>query len=96
MDRGTWGTAQCALVGWWDWFERFRDGAANNVGGDTFRSRVMLKIAEKLGFQTGTMVEVFKNRRLTAFLRPIIWISGDPGGKICKKRLQLLAIRGRF
>jgi hypothetical protein len=56
----------------------------------------MLKIAEKLGFQTGTMVEVCKNRRLTAFLRPIIWISGDPGGKICKKRLQLLAIRGRF
>ncbi len=57
------------LIGWWDWFERFRDGAANNVGGDTFRSRMMLKIAEKLGFQTGTMVEVCKNRRLTAFFK---------------------------
>lgn len=56
----------------------------------------MLKIAEKLGFQTGMMIEVCKNRRPTTFLRPIIWILGDSGGKICKKILQLIAIRGRF
>jgi len=56
----------------------------------------MLKIAEKLGFQTGTMVAVCKNRTSTAFLTSIIWVLGVPGGKIDKKRLQLVAIRGRF
>jgi len=57
---------------------------------------VILKIGEKLGFQTGTMVEVCKHHGPISFLRPIIWIMGDFGGKICKKRLQLVANRGRF
>jgi len=48
---------------------------------------MMLKIAEKLGYQTGTMVEVCKNHRPTTFLRAIIWVLGDSDGKICKKRL---------
>ena len=56
----------------------------------------MPKIAEKLDFQTGTMVEVCNNCRPTAFLRPIIWILGDSGDRICKKRLKLVTIRGRF
>lgn len=57
---------------------------------------VMLKMAEKLGFQTGTVVEVYENRSPTAFLRVIIWLLDDSGGKICKKRPQLLAIWGRI
>lgn len=48
---------------------------------------MMLKIAEKLGYQAGTMVEVCKNHRPTTFLRAIIWVLGDSDGKICEKRL---------
>ncbi len=47
---------------------------------------MMLKITEKLGYQTGSMVEVCKNHRPTTFLRAIIWVLGDSGGKICKIR----------
>jgi hypothetical protein len=60
------------------------------------RSRVMLKIAEKLGFLTGTVVEVCKNHSPTAFLRPIVWVLSDSGGKIGKKSLQMVVIRRRF
>lgn len=38
---------------------------------------MMLKIVEKLGYQTGTMVEVCKNHRPTTFLRAIFgfWVT---------------------
>ena len=52
----------------------------------------MLKIAEKLDSQTGTIVEVCINRKPTPFLRPINWILGESDGKICKKSLQLVLV----
>jgi len=50
----------------------------------------MVKTAEKLDFEMGTMVEVCKNRRPMAFSRAIICVLGDFGGKICKKSLRLV------
>lgn len=57
---------------------------------------MLLKIGEKLGFQTGTMVEVCKHIRPIAFIRPIIWILGDSNGKICEKTLHRLQIEEGF
>jgi len=42
--------------------------------------------------KTGLMVEVYKNRTSTAFLKPVIWILSDFGNK----KIQMVAIRGRF
>jgi len=36
------------------------------------------------------MVEVYKNRTSTAFLKPVIWILSDFGNKIRKKHFRLL------
>jgi hypothetical protein len=56
----------------------------------------MVKTAAKLDFQMGTMVKGCKNCIPTAFLRAIICVLGNSGHKICKKRLQMVTIQGRF
>jgi hypothetical protein len=47
------------------------------------------KIAEKLDFQSGTTVEVCKNRKPTTLLRATICGSGNFSDKICKKTSEM-------
>jgi hypothetical protein len=56
----------------------------------------MVKTAAKLDSQMGTMVKGCKNCKPTAFLRAIICVLANSSDKICKKRLQMVTIRGRF